>query len=109
SGVSPLLAKEIVHQAKLGAQSAFTNSFETYKKALLNNDFVPTIYKGNRKDYHVYPITHLNVEKDIYSSTNEMLDNFYSGKDEKDSIKIQAKDLYRLIINNIKKNKKNIK
>src|SRR5690625_8033031 len=41
SGVSPLLAKEIVHQANLGAQSAFTNSFETFKKALLNNDFVP--------------------------------------------------------------------
>src|SRR5699024_2874093 len=37
SGVSPLLAKENVHQANLSAQSAFTNSFETFKKALLNN------------------------------------------------------------------------
>src|SRR5690625_2219016 len=109
SGVSPLLAKEIVHQANLGAQSAFTNSFETFKKALLNNDFVPTIYKGNREDYHVYPITHLNVEKDIYSSTNEMLDNFYSGKAEKDRVKQQAKDLYRFLNNEVKKNERKIK
>jgi len=109
SGVSPLLAKEIVHQANLGAQSAFTNSFETFKKALLNNDFVPTIYKGNREDYHVYPITHLNVEKDIYSSTNEMLDNFYSGKAEKDRVKQQAKDLYRFLNNEVKKNERKLK
>src|SRR5699024_7742928 len=71
--------------------------------------FVPTIYKGNREDYHVYPITHLNVEKDIYSSTNEMLDNFYSGKAEKDRVKQQAKDLYRVLNNEVKKKERKLK
>src|SRR5699024_11845980 len=62
SGVSPLLAKEIVQQANLGEQSAFTNSLETYKKDLLNNDFVLTIYKRNCDELHVYSINKLYIE-----------------------------------------------
>ncbi len=109
SGTSPMLAKEIVHRANLGSQSAYVNSFEAFKKSLLNNEFEPTIYEGEREDYHVYPITHLDVEKDVYSSANEMLDNFYSGKAEKDRVKQQAKDLHRFLNNEVKKNERKLK
>lgn len=109
SGTSPMLAKEIVFRANLGAQSAYSNSFETFKQIILNNDFTPTIYLGDREDYHVYPISHLNVEKKVYSTTNEMLDNFYSGKAEKDRVKQQAKDLHRFLSNEVKKNERKLK
>lgn len=109
SGTSPMLAKEIAFRANLGAQSAFVNSFEEFKRTLLNNDFEPTIYLGDREDYHVYPITHLDLEKEVYASTNEMLDNFYSGKAEKDRVKQRAKDLYRFLNNEVKKNERKLK
>src|SRR5699024_11307754 len=65
--------------------------------------------KGNSEVFHFYPRTHLEDEKHLYSSTNEMLDNFYSRKAEKDLVKQQAKDLYRFLNNEVKKNERKLK
>lgn len=109
SGISPMLAKEIIYQANLGAQSAYEKSFETFKNSLINNQFNPTIYKGKREDYHVYPMTHIEGETISFPTTNIMLDNFYSGKAERDRVKQQAKDLYRFLNNEVKKNERKLK
>ncbi len=109
SGISPLLAKEIVYRTELGAQAAYVNSFGELQKALINNDYKPIIYKAKREDYHVFPMTHLNVEQEIFSSVNKMLDHFYSGKAERDRVKQQAKDLYRFLTNEVKKNERKLK
>lgn len=109
SGVSPMLAKELVYQAGLGGHAAYKESFETFKQTLLTNNFNPAIYQGKREDYHVYPMTHLEVKKESYPSTNEMLDTFYSGKAERDRVKQQAKDLYRFLNNEVNKNTRKLK
>ena len=109
SGVSPLLANELVFRAGLGSIQAYKDSFNAFQKDLVNNQFVPTIYKGEREDYHVYPMTHLEDSKTNFESPSTMLDEFYSGKAERDRVKQQAKDLHKFLNNEVKKNEKKLK
>src|SRR5699024_10367290 len=43
-----------------------------------------------------------------FSTPSEMLDDFYSGKAERDRVKQQARDLYRFIKNELDKNERKL-
>ncbi|GAB3067737.1 Rqc2 family fibronectin-binding protein [Virgibacillus ainsalahensis] len=108
-GFSPLAAREIVHRASLGSSNVFMNKFLEVQEQIQNNLYTPAIYRKNKEDFHVLQITSFDGEKESFSSTNTLLDEFYSGKAERDRVKQQAKDLYRFIKNEKDKNIRKLK
>ncbi|HLS60153.1 MAG TPA: NFACT RNA binding domain-containing protein [Virgibacillus sp.] len=109
TGVSPFAAKEMITQAALGSPDLYKNQFLEFQKKIREQAYAPTIYRNDREDFHVIPITYLDGEQECFSSTNEMLDQFYSGKAERDRVKQRARDLYRLIKNELNKNERKLK
>lgn len=108
-GISPFLAKEIVFRSKLGAPEVYKQNFLDIRKEIKNQKYQPTIYQNKREDFHVIGIIYLGGEQTQYSTTNEMLDQFYSGKAERDRVKQQARDLYRFVKNELDKNNRKMK
>ncbi|WP_077326078.1 Rqc2 family fibronectin-binding protein [Virgibacillus siamensis] len=109
TGFSPMIAKEFVHRANLGSQDVYKNVFETIQQSIRENKYTPAIYQFRKEDFHVLPITFLEVSKTDYDTVNDMLDAFYSGKAERDRVKQQAKDLSQFIKNEKDKNERKLK
>lgn len=108
-GFSPFIAKEIVSRANLGVATRYGDEFIDLQLQILDNRYTPVIYRNKKEDFHVLPITAFTGEQEAFTSTNEMLDQFYSGKAERDRVKQQAKDLYRFIKNELNKNERKMK
>lgn len=109
NGFSPFIAKEITHRAKLGSTETYKTEFLEIQAKIKNHEYTPTIYQGEKEEFHVIPITYLPSEKVIFETTNDMIDTFYAGKAERDRVKQQAKDLYRFIQNERDKNNRKLK
>src|SRR5690625_3676348 len=103
-GISPFIAREIVARATLGSVEVYKEKFIEIRDQINDCVYEPTIYDDDREDFHVIPITSLTGKKESFSTTNEMLDHFYSGKAERDRVKQQSRDLHRLIKNELDKN-----
>lgn len=108
AGISKLVGHEMVHQVHLGAQSAYKEQFNKLQQTVLDHTFEPAIYRNNREDFHVIPMEHL-TGKESFASSNELVDAFYSNKAERDRVKQQAKDLSRVVKNELDKNKRKLK
>jgi predicted ribosome quality control (RQC) complex YloA/Tae2 family protein len=108
-GFSPFIAKEIVYRANLGSRMRYVEEFVQVQQQMIANQYTPAIYLGKKEDFHVLPITALTGKQETFSTTNKMLDQFYSGKAERDRVKQQAKDLYRFIKNERNKNERKMK
>lgn len=108
-GISPFIAREIVARAALGSVDVYKEKFIEMRDQINDCIYEPTIYYDNKEDFHVIPITSLTGKKESFSTTNEMLDQFYSGKAERDRVKQQSKDLYRFIKNELDKNIRKLK
>jgi len=108
-GFSPVIAKELVTRANLGSQDSYRKVFSNLQQQIINHEYTPCIYKNKKEDFHVLELTFFNGESQTLTTINEMLDTFYSGKAERDRVKQQAKDLYRLIKNEKNKNKRKLK
>ncbi|UJL47883.1 NFACT family protein [Virgibacillus sp. NKC19-16] len=108
-GFSPVIAREIISRANLGARNKYMEKFVEIQEKIQNNSYTPAIYRNKKEDFHVLPLTSFEGEKESFTSTNKMLDAFYSGKAERDRVKQQAKDLYRFIKNEKDKNNRKMK
>ncbi|MEC5422753.1 NFACT RNA binding domain-containing protein [Virgibacillus sp. C22-A2] len=108
-GFSPFIAKEVANRAKLGSAAVYKQKFVEVQQLIKNNEYIPTIYRNKKEDFHVLPITSFQGEKESFATTNKMLDYFYTGKAERDRVKQQAKDLYRFIKNEKDKNVRKMK
>jgi len=108
-GFSPVIAKELVFRANLGSQKTYMEQFSRLKQQIINHDYSPAIYKNKKEDFHVLELTSFEGERQDFLEVNSMLDTFYSGKAERDRVKQQAKDLYRLIKNEKAKNERKLK
>ena len=108
-GFSPVIARELVHNAHLGSRSAYAKQFTKIKQKIKNHEYEPAIYKNKKEDFHVLPLSSFEGEVDHYSDISTMLDTFFSGKAERDRVKQKTKDLYRLIKNERDKNKRKLK
>lgn len=109
TGFSPFLAREIIERSELGSNESLKESFLAIRTQVKDKEYSPTIYREEREDFHVIPITRLTGEKEHFDSTNAMLDQFFSGKAERDRVKQQARDLYRFIKNEVDKNERKLK
>ncbi|WP_373895965.1 Rqc2 family fibronectin-binding protein [Virgibacillus natechei] len=108
-GFSPVIAREIINRANLGTRNKYMEKFVEIQEKIQNNSYAPAIYRNKKEDFHVLSLTSFEGEKESFTSTNMMLDAFYSGKAERDRVKQQAKDLYRFIKNEKDKNNRKMK
>lgn len=110
SGISPLLAKEIIHRAGLTTREhvweAFHQFFEQVKKDL----YEPTIVQTKEKTaFSITSLTHLDGgELSTYDSISSCLQTFYEVKAQRDLVKQKSHDLIRIVTNEKQKNEKKI-
>jgi len=109
TGLSPLLAREIVYRAGLGGRDPLWSSFEQIMEQVRTGDYHPQIVKGNEKNvFSIVDLTHVSGEKVTFSTISECIDRFYSGKAERDAVRQKALDLIRFTTNEIEKNRNKI-
>lgn len=110
SGISPLLAKEIVFQAGLANRDTLPEAFLAKMKEIKEAHHNPSIIQTEDKEYFYFQnLLHLTGESKNFSTLSKMLDRFYFGKAERDRVKQQSNDLERFIVNERDKNEKKIK
>src|SRR5699024_6209955 len=63
---------------------------------------------NKKEEFHVIPLEHLSGEKETYPSANEMADAFFSNKATRDRVEQQAKDIRRIVNNELDKNKRKL-
>ncbi|GIN70527.1 hypothetical protein J14TS2_10020 [Bacillus sp. J14TS2] len=105
SGVSPILAKEIIHQAGLANRETVPQAFLTMMNKLNAHQYEPSITISKKKEeFYLFPLTVLDGESKQFFTLSEMLDRYYFGKADRDRVKQQAHDLERLMKNEREKN-----
>lgn len=109
SGISPLLAKEILHNAGIANRVTLPKAFSETMDQIKKEEYTPSIILTPQKEYFYFqPIQYLSGEIKAFPSLSKMLDRFYFGKAERDRVKQQSNDLERFIQNEREKNSKKI-
>lgn len=109
SGMSPLLTKEIVHNAGLANRVTIPQAFLSIMNELKQHNYLPSITSSTTKEaFYLLPITYLEGEVKSFETISEMLDRYYFGKAERDRVKQQGHDLERFIKNEKEKNESKI-
>ncbi|RNB79291.1 Rqc2 family fibronectin-binding protein [Brevibacillus panacihumi] len=110
TGVSPLLAKEIVHRAGLATRDSLWEAFSGIRDDLLAERYTPMIVTTRDKSYfHVVELTHLEPESlTPYPTVQSCLQAYYEGKAFRDTVKQRAHDLIRFVTGERNKNEKKI-
>ncbi|WP_062513358.1 NFACT family protein [Halobacillus sp. KGW1] len=108
-GFSPMIAKEIVHQAGLGGSDALKQSYKSFRDRILAHDYTPQAQLSGKNQFYVFPLQAFDGEVEQYERVSAMLDDYYSGKAERDRVKQQAGDLHRFMKNERDKNIRKIK
>ncbi|WP_085524032.1 Rqc2 family fibronectin-binding protein [Tuberibacillus sp. Marseille-P3662] len=110
-GFSPLLAREVMHRAGLPRQDAVLEALMDVKQIITEQDFKPAIYhNSNSKDtFHAVNLTHIDGQADTFTSVSAMLEAFFGGKAERDTVKQKVADLTKLLTNERKKNETKLK
>lgn len=111
TGVSPLIAKEIVNRAGMVNRETLPAAFFEVQHELNEKGYQPQMVSTEKgKDFFsVIDLTHLHGEKKRFETISGMLDRYYFGKAERDRVRQQAHDLERLLENERGKNVKKIK
>ncbi|RQW20729.1 fibronectin/fibrinogen-binding protein [Bacillus sp. C1-1] len=104
AGVSPLLAKEIVHRAGFANKQTVPHSFVTIMEEIQNHQYTFTLRKGAKETFSYLSLHHAEGEERVFPTASELLDAYYYGKAERDRVKQQAHDLERLLKNEYQKN-----
>ena len=110
TGVSPLLAREIIHRAGLSTREAVWEAFSAVRDAIAQHHYRPAIAKTKEKEnFHVVELTHLKADTTaVYPSVQRCLQAFFEGKALRDTVKQRAHDLIRFVTGERNKNEKKI-
>lgn len=116
SGLSPLLASELVFRAKSeSAESAVTYKelwtvFKELMTAVRQERFVPEIVTdaNGKSFFSVTELTSIEGETKRFDSISRCLEAFYSDKALRDAVKQRATDLIRFLHNEKNKNEKKL-
>ena len=120
TGVSPVVAEEICYLS--GIESAMSpadlsidfmhhlfNQFSLYFEQMKARDFSPSIYyKGSEpKDFSALPLSHFCMyEKKEFSSISQLLETYYSEKNNLTRIRQKSVDLRRVVQTALERNRK---
>lgn len=112
SGVSPLIAKEIIYQAQSGQEIALIwKSFSEVMAQIREHQYKPCLVtrKDNGKAYFsAIELSHIEGEVEYYATISECLEAFYGDKAQRDSVKQRMSDLLRFLQNEKNKNVKKL-
>ncbi|WP_248926458.1 Rqc2 family fibronectin-binding protein [Paenibacillus hamazuiensis] len=118
SGISPLVAKEIVFRSGIGrdtdVQEAAERLWAPYSE--LVSEWSAHRYEPNIREqpasgktyFSVIALTHVAAEGTAFPAVSECLEAFYGDKAERDTIKQRVSDLIRLLQNEKSKNVKKL-
>jgi len=110
TGISPLLAKEIVHRAGLPTREAMWHAFASVMEAVRQHRYAPMIAESREKtQFHVVELTHLtDAATTSFSTASECLQAYYAVKAQRDTVKQKVHDLIRFVTSERNKNEKKI-
>ncbi|NEW05451.1 fibronectin/fibrinogen-binding protein [Paenibacillus sp. SYP-B3998] len=119
SGLSPLIAKEIVYRARLKADhqdgvaplSALWQAFAEVMQATRQHQYEPVIVEhteSGKLSFAMTPLTHIKGTSISYPSASACLEHFYGDKAERDTVKQRVADLLRFLQNEKNKNVKKL-
>lgn len=104
SGLSPQIAKEIVHQAKLPNRASLADAFDDVMTAL-DGPYVYQQLANGKERFAPLVLTHGEITaEETYETSAEVLDRFYYEKANRDRVKQQAHDVERLLKTELEKN-----
>ncbi|KQX61137.1 Rqc2 family fibronectin-binding protein [Paenibacillus sp. Root444D2] len=118
SGLSPLIAKEIVFRSRQGGNNeqeddpaALWTAFDGVMTAVRQHRYVPVIVEqeGTGKLFFAMtPLTHITGISTSYATPSDCLEHFYGDKAERDTVKQRVADLLRFLHNEANKNVKKL-
>ncbi|RFB38047.1 Rqc2 family fibronectin-binding protein [Brevibacillus sp. VP] len=110
SGLSPLIARELVSRAALPTRDAIWHEFSSFMQQMTLHRYEPVIETTSDKAaFSITSLTHLGVrETETFPSISECLQRFYEHKAMRDVVKQKVHDLLRLVTNEKNKNEKKI-
>ncbi|RXT15039.1 NFACT family protein [Ammoniphilus sp. CFH 90114] len=109
SGVSPLIAKEIVHRSPLGDRDKLWESFQNLMTDVRDGLYTPQIVtKGDKAYFSITDLTHLDGAKKEFETIHSCLQTFFERRAERDAVRQKAHDLIRFVSNERDKNEKKI-
>jgi len=104
SGLSPQIAKEIVHLAKLPNRASLADAFDDVMTAL-DGPYVYQQLANGKERFAPLVLTHGEITaEETYETSAEVLDCFYYEKANRDRVKQQAHDVERLLKTELEKN-----
>lgn len=109
SGISPLIANEVIHRAGLATRSTLPDAFSSVFEDLYHHKYTPQMVLSSKEYFSVVSLSHIEGERKSFDSVSELLDRFYYGKADRDRVKQQTNDLDRFLSNELKKNEKKVK
>ncbi|RNB87939.1 fibronectin/fibrinogen-binding protein [Brevibacillus nitrificans] len=111
TGISPLLAKEIVYRAGLANRDSLWKAYSEIMQDILQDKYAPEIVEtADKANFHVVALTHLTdrASTTSFTSVQACLQAFYEGKALRDTVKQRAHDLIRFVTGEKNKNEKKI-
>ncbi len=109
SGLSPLVAREILHRAELGNRESLWVSFSSIMEDLTSKRYLPQLARrGDKSYFSVVDLTHLGEERQYFDTVYSCLEAFFSGKADRNAVRQKAHDLIRFVSNEWEKNQKKI-
>ncbi|MBC8079011.1 MAG: NFACT family protein [Gorillibacterium sp.] len=119
SGLSPLVAREIVYRAGGGLSldlavvslDSVWEAFAQIMEDIRMHRYYPAIKREENTGklfFSVIPLTHVNGSEELFDSISACLDYFYGEKAERDTVKQRTSDLQRILQNEKSKNLKKL-
>lgn len=102
SGLSPLIARELVFRAgEPPTLAALWTVFQEAMEDVRHHRYAPAevLTSDGKSHFYVLPLTHLEGERTAYATVSECLDHYYGEKAVRDMVKQKAGDLIQLLQN----------
>ncbi|MGL4790263.1 MAG: Rqc2 family fibronectin-binding protein [Anaerotignaceae bacterium] len=118
TGISPVMASEICHRARLDGslhpqeisdiqkENLFDQFFNLFEEVKNHNYIFETIYNNDGRVLDFAPLSmtqYKQLKKVNYTSISEMLDGFYTQRDNAYHIKQKAYDMRKVVSSNIER------
>jgi len=109
AGISPLLAREIVHRAG-GDAAALWSAFRAVMQDAAMHRYHPVIVDppGGKTVFSVFDLTHLPGEKRRFPAVQACLEAYFRDKAEREYVRQRTAELVRLVTGEIARNERKI-
>ena len=104
AGVSPQIAQEVVHLAKMPNRESVQQAFENVLRQLDGPYVFQQLANGKERFAPIALTAGDIVAEETYESSKEVLDRFYYEKANRDRVRQQAHDVERLLKSELEKN-----